>query len=393
MTTTTTNKDIVNNAGIDAFGRARVSNPTTLFDSQMQYNNGPLFWQSVGDGTATHAAASASVAMSVTAGQSLKRVTRAYHRYQPGKSQFILLTGVLGAATAGVTKRIGYFDDNNGIFFELTSTGFYIVQRSKVSGTVVNTAVEQAQWNVSGCDWVDVTKANIYAIDLEWLGVGRVRVGIVRDGVVEYAHVFNNENANTTVYMQTANLPLCYEIVSTTGAGSMSQICAAVNSEGGFTEEYGIPHSVAAGTVPVSCTTLRPVLSIQPVTTYAGQTNRGQIVPQSVSLMVTGNPAYYCVVFGGTVTGGSFGSVGANSIVAYDIAGTALTGGETIAAGYVATSSVAAGARATGASSLSSKLPLTVDYSGTVPTNLTVMAAGIGGAAGVYATIDWREVY
>ena len=383
---------------IDAFGRQRVSDAVTLFDSQLQYNALPLLWQTVGDGTATHVPAKAAVQMTVAAGRALLRQSRTYVRYQPGKSQLIMMTGVLGAAVAGVTKRVGYYDDDNGIFFELTSGGLYVVKRSKVSGVVVDTRVEQADWIViprSVGAGIDPTKAQIFLIDFEWLGVGRVRTGFVIDGQIVYVHEFVHANEIASVYMTTANLPLRYEMISTTGAASdMYQICTTVQSEGGFQAEMGIPHAVGNGATGVSVSTRRAVLSIRPKATFNALVNRGAIIPESVQVYATGTPIYFEVVYGGTLGGSPvFGSVGDNSIVEYDVAGTTVTGGEVIDAGFVVVSGTGGNARGSEQNALLSRLPLVLDKAGANPLALSVVATGIGGAATVHAAVGWRELY
>lgn len=390
-------------ASVDAFGRSRISEPTTLFDSQMQYNEQPLLWYSVGTGTATHVPAKTAVQFTVTAGQSIARQSRAYHRYQPGKSQMILLTGVLGAATAGVTKRIGYYDAANGIFFELTAAGLGIVKRSSVSGQVVDTRIEQSDWNMVWSDGqtrsfssaIDPTKAQIFVIDLEWLGVGRVRCGFVIDGWIFYVHEFNHANVVNTVYMTTANLPVRYEAISTTGASNdMYQICCTVISEGGFRDDLGIPHSASNGATGISVTSRRSILTIRPKATFNSIVNRGSIVPEAVDLFVTTATAFYEVVYGGALGGTpSWTSASENSIVEYDVAGTTVTGGEVLDTGFVVVSGSGGTARGGVSAGILSKLPLVLDTAGANPINLSLVVTGIGGNPTSHGSITWRELY
>jgi hypothetical protein len=388
----------------DAFGRQRVSEPTTLFDSQLQYNDQPLLWETVGTGTATHVAAKAAVQFDVDAGESILRQTRAYHRYQPGKSQLVLMTGVLGVAMPNVTKRIGYYDDDNGIYFELTAAGLGIVKRSNVTGSVVNTRIEQADWNLAHViedvdtleHTVDPTKSQIFVIDLEWLGVGRVRAGFVINGLTFYVQEFNHANVTNVVYMRTANLPVRYEMISTaTGAADdMYQICSTVVSEGGFREELGVPHAIGNGATGITVSSRRSVLAIRPKATFNSIVNRGTIVPEVASFFVTTAPAYYEIVYGGTLGGSpSWTSAGANSIVEYDAAGTTVTGGEVIDAGYIVTSGSGGTARGGSVAALLSKLPLVLDKAGANPLALHLVITGIGGNPVVHAAVTWRELY
>lgn len=50
----------------DAFGRARIASPTTLFDSVSQYNEAPLLWETTNTGTGalSHLPAEAAVQLS-----------------------------------------------------------------------------------------------------------------------------------------------------------------------------------------------------------------------------------------------------------------------------------------------------------------------------------------
>lgn len=233
----------------DAFGRLRVSEPQTLFDSKLLINSSPHLWddtQTSGSGTtSTYSKLRASATLAVSAATAGKRVrqSKRWWDYQPGKSQLILVTFVMGAAVSGVTKRIGYHNDNNGIFFQQTATDLRFVIRSYTSGTPVDTNfAAQANWNIDKLDGtgpsrqvLDITKSQIMFIEFEWLGVGRVKVGFVINGLYVPCHEFLNANINASVYMATPNLPVRYSIENngTGGVASIECICAAVISEGG----------------------------------------------------------------------------------------------------------------------------------------------------------------
>lgn len=396
---------------IDAFARQRVSDPTTLFDSQLQYNDQPLLWESVysGGGTSTHKSDESAVELSVgtSSGDSVIRQTYQYFRYQPGKSQLVLETGVMGAAVAGVTRRVGYYDNNDGIFFEQKGTsGVGLVLRSSTSGSAVDTRYEQADWNLDTMDGngesgynLDFSKAQIFLVDFEWLGVGRVRSGFVMDGIPIYSHEINNANNVTGVYMKTPNLPLRYELVNTTntaGTTTLKQICASVISEGGFQDDRGIIHSVdnditgvALGTAPIN------VLSIRPKSTFNSIENRGNIAPLSVDVLSTGQPMHYELVYGGTLAGGTantWTSVGANSIAEYCVAGSAVSGGEVISSGYLPTSTTS-GKVSLSSDSVKSRLYLGLDYAGTRQHELSLVVRTLSGSGTAFGAIAIKEFY
>ena len=254
----------------DAFGRFRVSNPETLFDSKQIYDNQPLFWDDAevsGSGTtSTHSTAEARTRIGVSATTAGKRVRQTFRRfnYQPGKSQLVLMTAVISSGNnSGITANVGYFDDNNGIFFSLDDTTLKVVQRSSVSGSPVDTAATQATVNGDPLDGtgdsgytLDPTKTQIMWLDIEWLGVGRVRTGFVIDGKFIQFHEFLNANNLSTVYMSTPNLPVRYEIANdgTGAATTMDHICCTVISEGGL-QDNGVVRAASTGTTVINANT------------------------------------------------------------------------------------------------------------------------------------------
>jgi len=241
----------------DAFGRLRVSQPTTLFDSKLLGDNKPLDWddqETSGSGTSsTYNASRSDVKMAVTANTAGTRVRQTYRHfnYYTAKSQVIFQTFVMGATGNGIVKRAGYFDGENGLFYENNAGSNYLVRRSKTSGSVVDTKIAQANWNIDKLDGtgasgftLDNTKGQILVIDFEWLGVGRVRMGFVINGQIIYCHAFNHANDVSAVYMTSPNLPLRYEI-SNNGTGladSMYAICGSVATEG-MKDQIGHPHA------------------------------------------------------------------------------------------------------------------------------------------------------
>ena len=231
---------------IDAFNRIRVSNPVTIFNSKQLHTSAPEIWGEATTGTGTTSThdpdtATTELGVAATTAGSLTRQTFRRFNYQPGKSQFILMTGNVRGLVANVTKRIGMFNAQNGVFFEFDDVASVVV-RSYATGSAVDTAVAQSSWNVDKMDGtgpsgitLDWTKTQIFTFDYEWLGVGRVRFGVVIDGLVHYVHYANHANNETVVYMSTPNLPLTYSI-SNDGTGAVTtldHICSTVLTEGG----------------------------------------------------------------------------------------------------------------------------------------------------------------
>ena len=228
----------------DAFKRLRVSPIQTLFESKLIHDKLPLLWDeelNLG-GSSTYVSSNAEVQLGVpaTSGAYARRQTFMRFPYQAGKSSLVLMTAVMGSS-ANTTRRLGQFNGtgvagSNGLFFEHDGTKFYVCVEK--NGT--KTAVTQNDFNIDPFDGsgdsgitLDLTKAQIFFIDYEWLGVGRVRFGFVINGQIYTAHEFRNANIATSVYMSYPNLPLRAEISSQGSSGEMQLICSSVSQEGG----------------------------------------------------------------------------------------------------------------------------------------------------------------
>jgi hypothetical protein len=294
---------------LDAFGRLRVSNPTTLFDSKQLYDENPLFWDTAltGTGAIAHSIVNAATTLSVTGAGSVIRQTFMRFNYQPGKGQLIFLTGVFGAGVAGVVKRMGYFDGTDGLFFEQDGATLRVGKLKAGSATLV----DQASWNLDVMDGsgssgltLDPTKTLIFVIDFEWLGVGRVRMGVVIGGAVIYVHEFLHSNIETSVYMSTPNLPCRYEIVSAGGTSDLVHICSSVISEGGV-EEHGLLRyeSLGADTVNANAIgTIYAVMGLRLKSAHIGAT----VNLIDMSIMATTNSSFEWLLLINPTVAGTF---------------------------------------------------------------------------------------
>jgi len=391
----------------DAFGRLRVSNPFTLFDSSHRYaDNG--FWSALTatGGTTTFNANQGLVDLTVTAssGSSVTRETKKVFSYQPGKSLLILSTFVMSQAKTGLTQSVGYFNDNNGFYVSLEDSTLYFVERSVVTGSIVNTKVSQSNWNydklnglgLSGLT-LDITKAQILWIDMEWLGVGSVRMGFVINGQFILCHVFNHANLISSTYITTASLPLRYIIgnnASTSGGSTLKQICSSVISEGGY-ELRGVQNSIG---IPI----LTPITFAVAGTYYPIVGLRLKVakidaivVLTAISVLGLGNGKNYSwrLVQGGTITGGAWVSAGANSPTEYNITGTTSAGGSVIATGYINSSNQGSPVVNILKGSLFST-QLERNGLTATPTELILEASvsTTSGGEGMLASVDWEEI-
>ncbi len=390
---------------LDAFGRLRISGPETLFDSKQLVDKQPLFWddqQTAGSGTtSTYLTNQAATQMSVSNVTAGTRVRQTFERqnYQPGKGMSVIMTGVLGSGATGITRRIGYFDQNNGCFFQLSGTTLSVVVRSFVTGSAVDTLITQADWNLDKLDGtgasgvtIDISKAQIFVIDFQWLGVGRVRFGVDIGGILIYVHQILNANVLSTVWMSSPNLPCRYEI-SNSGVGpaaNLIHICSSVISEGGR-EKTGFVLSIDRGDTVLTTlnnNSVYPLIAIRLKSTYL----MASIEELSLSVLSLSNSAYrYCLVLNPTVTGTAFSFTGiTNSAVEADVtttSATTISGGNQILSGYI-DATAAQG-------NLIQDIPSDLRLGSSIAGVSDIMVLGVqritGTAESFYASLCWRE--
>lgn len=394
----------------DAFGRLRVSEPFTLFDSFHRYqDNGKFETSNTGTSNTEYQINESVVDLNVgnTSGDKCYRETKRVFAYQPGKSLLIMNTFAFNEQKQNLRQRVGYFNTNNGIFFENDGTGNYIVLRSYSTGSVVETRVAQANWNMDAFDGtgssnqtghadrgiLDITKTNIFWIDVEWLGVGDVRCGFVVDGLLHTAHIFHNDNLRTTTYMTTAVLPIRYEIENTgntASASKMKQICSTVISEGGY-EVRGRGRSIGqeptAQRALANAGTYYPVVSLR----LKAARNDSIVVPTNASIVAIDAAVYkYQVIQNATLTGANWTSVHTDSAVEYDANNTTtMSGGTVLASGLInATNQSSGSVRFDG-----DVFKYQLERNGIANTSIPLTIAVTSGTAtcNVVATLDWQE--
>jgi len=384
-------------SSVDAFTRWRTSDPFTIFESSLNETDQTLFWDSslTGSATSTWLQNQAAIRLRCTtaSGDQAIRQTKQYLTYQPGKSLMVIIAAVMGSLKANVRQRIGYFDANNGLFWEQDGTNLKVVRRTFVSGSAVDNTVNQSAWNVDKLDGtgvsgitLDTSKIQLFLIDFGWLGSGRIRMGFVIAGQIYYCHQFLIGNTLSDVSMSRATLPIRFEITNTAAAASTTDLlleATTVISEGGY-NPAGFVRSISNGTTTKTVSsTLIPLLSLR----LKSANIRASILPTSTALWVTDNAdIQWQVLLNTTLTGASFASVGANSIAESDTSATALSGGELIASGYT-------GNAQTFFQNFNSRLRLGATIGGTSDI-LTIAAVRIATTdATVLSQLEFQEIY
>ena len=346
----------------DAFGRLRVSNPFTLFDSQNRYSKSEKFTDISNNGAhALFNSTDTTVDLSVTnqLNSTAVRESKVVFPYQPGKSLLIMNTFAFNSLSGNnLLQRVGYYSNygnatyntpynpKNGIYLDASGS---VISMCKANNSTV-TKVLKDNWNnytFSGeapyFITLDLTKAQIFWIDIEWLGVGSVRTGFVINGQLILGHTFHHANLESTTYMQTACLPIRYEIRNTTtgAGGSLKQICSTVMSEGGYENYSYVTHAGWENALnTISSGNSRLYIPLVTIRLKSGRFDSIVVPCQLAILLTTADNLQYRFILNGTVGGTgnntpTFRSVNATSNVEYDISGNSLTGGIELNSSYI----------------------------------------------------------
>ncbi len=412
---------------LDGLGRLRVSTPATLHEQFFEYDTAPRIWDNfvTGGATTTHSTARGTITLrtnNATSGTRAMRQTRNYLRHRAGKTQLITVTGIpLSAGThSGNSKtRMGYYDDNNGVYFQTSAAGNAFVIRGNTSGSVTETVIPQEQWNLDRLNGrgpsrvlLDPTKAQKFIFDIGGFGAGRGRFGFYLDspgsdgGQIVYAHQLNSANFTTAATMpliKTFTLPIRYEVINDTGTGadvSMIQFSSAVFTEGAEGEEAAYLSTVSNGVTQRTATSAAflPVLNIRLRDTFNGLENHGQVVPYEVQILNKSNaPAYFQFRGNPTLVGAVFADVDTTfSIAEVDTSATSLSGGTMLFDGYVG-STTGAGSQTVTVQSFPVRTSLGRFY---VPPPgphgrdiLSIAVQGIGASVDVHVAIRMREFF
>lgn len=387
--------------GLTSFGQVRVAQRFTLFENVQTYGLDPLSWgtQTATGGTVTYSTTTGVTSLTVTgtSGSAARKRTHTYFLYQAGANQRVIITVVHSdAGQTNQVRRWGYFDANDGLFFELNGTTLSVVRRTSTSGTPVDTGVAQSLWNGDKLDGtgmseitLDITKGSRYELDLQWLSFGIVRFWIN----AHLVHTFDFANVLTLPYMRTAQLPLEMEIVNTgaSTAATLGYVCSTVYRDGGTdSQHYDASHPLSALKTGIG-TTFTPVVGFRVAATFGGVTNRRLIVPTLVIMSNTGGRGTFRFVANpATTTGGTWASVNALSAVEYNEGITSFTGGSVAATQYLPNTADARELNTTELFALNGSL-LRRDAFDTTSDAFLLLAKADSGTFSVEVTAFWKE--
>lgn len=262
------NATFKNTNNVDAGGRLRVSQMTTLFDGKILNSDDANLWGNTGTGTGLYQ--NSTYKMSVTSGQYLIRYSKLYIPYFSGKAQSIEMTFDNFQAQANVVKRIGYFSSNAVAPYNSNKDGFWLENDgTSISLKIENNGASIADIPLTSFDGYDKiatydwSKFTVVDFDFLWLGGANFRVLMTVNNNFELAHSFEFAGNFTGTIFKSPNQTVRYEIRSSTGTGYLTSICSMVATEGSIYESgKGLGIYNATG---ISCNTAGTIYALKSV--------------------------------------------------------------------------------------------------------------------------------
>jgi len=333
---------------MDAFGNLRVghANAIATYDHTTDAMDDLYTTVLTNGGTSVHDTNMSSIVVAVTNGSGSKvtRTTDRYHYYQPGVGVLVIQTMGMGdSGKNGNIRKWGLYDDNDGLYWELSGSTLCVEIRSSTSGVVDSSNVPRSSWNGDKLDGtgisgmvLDLTKENFYWIDFAWLGVGVVRFGVLApDGSRAVCHTFQNPNANTGPYMRTATLPIRYENYNKSGTAGITQmraVCAAIYAESQTDYTYWRFSDIES--LNKTVTTNTPILSVRSTGSFNGIVNRVTVYPDTLSVYVSGSDVKLDIYDGVTTFTGETFTAGYSTLES-DVSASAIGDGYKFVTQYI----------------------------------------------------------
>lgn len=271
-------------SAVDRLNRLRTSERVTLAEHAHTLGKGDRYWNEkiTGDASAAWDSDLWSVISSsgLADGAKVERQTYRVIQYFKGASQVAHWSVNYIEARAGCTKCFMIGDQSNGVGLQLNGSTLQMVVRSDVSGSVVDTLIDQVDWNKDKMDGagssgitLDITKDLLFEISYAHLGAGVVRLVFIINGLSHVAHDHYTSNTTAVPWAKSGNLPIRTEMINTTAQGTETTMrlnCVAVASESGDVTK-GLVLNWSSGVTAVNVNATESIVSavrLDPNTRY-----------------------------------------------------------------------------------------------------------------------------
>ncbi|MDQ1326692.1 MAG: hypothetical protein QG564_1824 [Campylobacterota bacterium] len=394
-----------NDLQMDATGKLRVSNHSIIFEDISEYSKNLDKWnEKVVNGasiTLNQNNSGITLNTSTTLSSKAIRQTKQYFKKQVGNSLMVGFSLNFNGNQTDIKKSAGYYDNNNGVYLKLQNGVFSLNLRSKSSGSIIEENITQANFNIDKLDGtgesgltLDLTKIYYFFFDFNCFCTGKIRCYIATANGQVLFHQFDKFELSNT-FLGTLTLPIRYEIeqLGVTNIGTMTHFTSFLAVENNVNLDHDLNTISLGRTTRTIATTISHILSIRPKLIYQGKENRANILPSQMNHYVdsSGKAVLVEIWVGGTVTGGAWTEISAESATEYNITATAFntTNASKIYSEYIPVNS----GGATVTESLQ-KAFLSLNIDGDAADTMTIVGYNLGtGSTGIYSAMAIKEYH
>ncbi|WP_223701152.1 hypothetical protein [Sutcliffiella deserti] len=319
---TSNGNDVIENVNIvgvgpdvnSQFNELMVANRTPVIELSSTYGISDLrdAIETTGTGTVTNDTVEYLISTGIGAGAEAILDSAQRGRYQPGYAvEAGLGARVMTPPTGEQVGRWGLFDDENGAYFGVDSSGTFLAYRRDG----VDTVVPQASWNIDSLDGtgpsgitLDLANGNIFQIVFSWYGYGVIEWQVVVQNPVDLSQevvTVNRVKPSGQTSFTDPNLPLRGQVENgaTTGTNFTLYLAGRQYSIiGNYNPVFRVTSERRSFT---ATTTLAPVISFQRKAIFpagSGRPNSVNVTLEGLDLL-SGSDIYYQVILGSTING------------------------------------------------------------------------------------------
>jgi hypothetical protein len=267
-----------NELGYDAWGRGKTINDRSLFHGVWTYDVSARLWiervDNVNVPIETNFTSENGMLKCQGANGELRYLhSRRHPRYQPNRGHLFSTSMILPDASLNVNQEFGLISPHAGVFFRVRSGNIYAVRR-----TQFNSVITDYEELIEVPSTLDLTKGNVYDIQMQWRGVGNIKFFIN----LELVHTMNLLGTLNEVSIIQPALPAAFVL---DGLATMYSVCVDITTEGGQKEgrQYiSTSTSTDSGSIALSGFN-DPVLAIRLADDYRGQPNNRDVAMTRVT--------------------------------------------------------------------------------------------------------------
>lgn len=220
-----------NSLGLDAWGKNKMVQDSSLFHGVFTYDVPARMWiehiNRIEQPTKVNCVSEDGMLKISSNGSNAGLRSKRHPRYQPNRGHLYSTSMIFPNPTADGKRDFGLGNENNAVFFRVAQDGLHCIVRTTAGGITVDD-----DSGVVSLPDIDLSKGNVFDIQMQWRGVGNIKFFINLKLVYEFEYL------GTLDALSIANQALAvgFYCQKVTEDVVMYCGCVDVTSEGGVQE-------------------------------------------------------------------------------------------------------------------------------------------------------------